>query len=65
MTSERMADLPARLASMEPGLVENSLHYLLIKSRVFTITEDGSGFKKFDELMRRDNFLDQVAAKVW
>jgi predicted Zn-dependent protease len=64
MTSERMADLQARLASMEPGLVENSLHYLLIKSRVSAITEDeGVALKKFDELMRRDNFLDQVAAR--
>ena len=64
MTHERMADLESRLASLDPSSIENSLHYVFIKSRVSVISEDIEvASNKFDELAQRDNLLDQAAGR--
>jgi predicted Zn-dependent protease len=64
MTHERMADLEARLNSRELAPVDDSLHYLFIKSRVSVISKGAeSSIEKFNELVRRDNFLDQAAGR--
>ena len=64
MTHERMADLQARLASVEVKQSESSLHYSLIKERIRLISEGGeSAEKHFEELIEHGNYSEQVAGR--
>lgn len=64
LTLDRMADLQARLVSLDPHPVANSLHYTLVKSRIYVLVEGAAESKeRFDALAKRDEFIDQVAGR--